>query len=289
MAVWFNFRRITKRNREQQESRKVPAQSNTYNGKRVVNTPGSQDSFPPPPSPEVDHEMLITNPTENEYAYIADMPPPPPIATSDSNPSENNDKNTGVQKVFHDFYPTTPTPYEQSPTSSSPYHSHGVSNVTPTASPYQSHGVSNVTPKLLAHECALAARVDFTTSSPYGQRSRRSSNRSRVPSDNMSDPPTYFELEPEDEVFSFVMHMPLPQFGQEGLGDGEACNSLPPPVPLVASELESPYPKREPRIGPKTAPKPSRHAHIVSNRISMPHQFTNGTVTDALVRGKNTL
>ena len=260
MTLFHFCRRINKRQCTRQQAQKQPAlpQTNTYDGKSRRGggrgVPGSQDSFPPPPPPEVDNEMLIQNETENEYAYIADMPPPPPVQAGGEGSAGNLSDNSGEvgagggaggsqetsrPQVFHDFYPTTPTPYEQSPVPS-PYHTR-----------QQSSGgmPGNLAPKLGAHECALAAMGDCSSqhyghhhlsASPGGaQRAgRRSSNRSRLGS--AGDPPTYFELEPEDEVFSFVMHMPSDgPLGHEGPGSIRGNpqpphTPPPPPTPPVA-------------------------------------------------------
>lgn len=270
--------------------------------------------------------MLINCETENEYAYIADIPPPPPVANGLGSPNESeaDEKEVTIpQRVFHDFYPTTP--YEQSPLPS-PYHSRHTSIAT------------SMTPKLLAHECALAAATsDYghhgnnghhgkqpIPSPGPGFRTRKSSNRSRLGSDGTSETPTYFELEPEDEAFSFVMHMPSAPMGHEGPAANAPYTPPPPPTPPVAppvffskasplhnlhnnnnhSHLQQKPPgsnhnhnypscqQSSKRAGPKTAPKPKRPGgnNTPSNRTSMPIEISNGNVNSGDGgRGQNTL
>ena len=160
----------------------------------------SQDSFPPPP-PEIVQDVLSTNQQEqeNEYAYISDvLPPPPPPIPGGSNNLSDAEKELFLQR--------TPHHHQNGPTCTPPAPPHSSRRPEPKYKPVQcseSHGgpsgaqkphpmSPNIMPRLLAHECALAVKGELPN---YG--ATRNSRRS-IDGDNVSNAPTYFELESDD-------------------------------------------------------------------------------------------
>ncbi len=224
-------RRMNIRARNKQDKKnEISAQNNAYDkNTRSTVEASNQDSFPPPPPDINPHDTI--NITENEYAYIAEMPLPPPILPGANGPVNStiavhskatNSQSNGIGRSYHNgpgpehgmpqpvagphvsgkghnkdhsskHHPSYPTgTYEKAAATNGPTHS----SFRPP-----SYNHIQVTPKLLAHECALAVRG--TDPAAYGhQKVKIRSPRSRLPSDG-SDAPTYFELDPDAAVYNF--------------------------------------------------------------------------------------
>lgn len=206
-------RRLNQRHAKKQQQKSAsaarPANAYTDKSRGRGHRMESVESLPPPPPPELDHEALI----ENEYAYIAELPPPPPPLppTPDQRPRKpersfaavggvlgGSPHHRAAERTHSDSSQGSPhhfssVGYEMSKSSRNGY----VPRVKEVKPPKVPNGIpvvpanSQILPKLLAHECALSVRT------PEGQSPKRRSSRprSRQPSD--SDTPTYFELDPD--------------------------------------------------------------------------------------------